>query len=74
MSTAQPRRAPARAELSDAAVVSRSWGMALATLVSRLTGFARIVLLAAILADRLGRATTIVALILAQRRRLDALV
>ncbi len=38
-----------RAELTDAAVVSRSWGMALATLVSRITGFIRIVLLAAIL-------------------------
>ena len=59
MSTAQPRRAPARAELSDAAVVSRSWGMALATLVSRLTGFARIVLLAAILGAALSSAFTV---------------
>ena len=32
---------PRREELSDAAVVSRSWGMALATLVSRITGFIR---------------------------------
>lgn len=59
MSTAQPRRAPARAELSDAAVVSRSWGMALATLVSRLTGFVRIVLLAAILGAALSSAFTV---------------
>mgnify|MGYP000523483945 FL=1 len=36
-----------RRELSDAAVVSRSWGMAFATLISRITGFIRIVLLAA---------------------------
>ncbi len=41
-------------ELSDAAVVSRSWGMAFATLISRLTGFARIVLLAAILGAALS--------------------
>lgn len=59
MSTAGPRRAPARSELSDAAVVSRSWGMALATLVSRLTGFARIVLLAAILGAALSSAFTV---------------
>lgn len=45
---------PKRAELSDAALVSRSWGMALATLVSRITGFARIVLLAAILGAALS--------------------
>ncbi|WP_373307997.1 hypothetical protein, partial [Mycobacterium paraintracellulare] len=38
-----------RPELSDAALVSRSWAMAFATLISRLTGFARVVLLAAIL-------------------------
>jgi putative peptidoglycan lipid II flippase len=38
-----------RPELTDAAVVSRSWGMAFATLISRITGFAKIVLLAAIL-------------------------
>lgn len=43
-----------RPELSDSAVVSRSWGMALATLVSRLTGFVRIVLLAAILGAALS--------------------
>ena len=43
-----------REELSDSAVVSRSWGMALATLVSRLTGFVRIVLLAAILGAALS--------------------
>ena len=49
MTAPQQPTGTARAELSDAAVVSRSWGMALATLVSRLTGFARIVLLAAIL-------------------------
>ena len=48
-----------RAELSDSAVVSRSWGMALATLVSRLTGFARIVLLAAILGAALSSAFTV---------------
>jgi len=50
---------PARTELSDAAVVSRSWGMALATLVSRLTGFARIVLLAAILGAAWSSAFTV---------------
>jgi putative peptidoglycan lipid II flippase len=50
---------PTRTELSDAAVVSRSWGMALATLISRLTGFARIVLLAAILGAALSSAFTI---------------
>jgi putative peptidoglycan lipid II flippase len=48
-----------RSELSDAALVSRSWGMALATLVSRLTGFARIVLLAAILGAALSSAFTV---------------
>lgn len=48
-----PRR-PRRAELSDAALVKRSWGMAFATLISRLTGFARIVLLAAILGAALS--------------------
>ena len=41
-------------ELSDAAVVSRSWGMAFATLISRITGFVRIVLLAAILGAALS--------------------
>lgn len=51
-----PQRLPAprRTELSDAALVSRSWGMAFATLISRLTGFARIVLLAAILGAALS--------------------
>ncbi|WP_099023847.1 murein biosynthesis integral membrane protein MurJ [Mycolicibacterium palauense] len=48
-----------RAELTDAAVVSRSWGMALATLVSRITGFIRIVLLAAILGAALSSAFTV---------------
>ena len=48
-----------RPELSDAALVSRSWGMALATLVSRITGFARIVLLAAILGAALSSAFTV---------------
>ncbi len=55
--TAQQRAV--RTELSDAAVVSRSWGMALATLVSRLTGFIRIVLLAAILGAALSSSFTI---------------
>ncbi len=50
---AAPKR-PRQEELSDAAVVSRSWGMAFATLISRLTGFARIVLLAAILGAALS--------------------
>ncbi|MDG4667314.1 murein biosynthesis integral membrane protein MurJ [Mycobacterium sp. 236(2023)] len=54
-----PRPAAPRPEMSDAAVVSRSWGMALATLVSRLTGFARIVLLAAILGAALSSAFTV---------------
>ncbi|MEO6792347.1 MAG: murein biosynthesis integral membrane protein MurJ [Mycobacterium sp.] len=48
-----------RPELTDAAVVSRSWGMALATLVSRLTGFVRIVLLAAILGAALSSAFSV---------------
>src|SRR5579875_2922488 len=51
-----PQRRP---ELSDAALVSRSWGMALATLVSRITGFARIVLLAAILGAALSSAFSV---------------
>ena len=56
----QPKtRRPAREELSDAAVVSRSWGMALATLVSRITGFIRIVLLAAILGAALSSAFSV---------------
>jgi putative peptidoglycan lipid II flippase len=49
-----PRRRAGKPELTDAAVVSRSWGMALATLVSRITGFFRIVLLAAILGAALS--------------------
>ncbi len=54
-----PPRPSARPELSDAALVSRSWGMALATLVSRITGFARIVLLAAILGAALSSAFSV---------------
>ena len=50
---------PRRAELSDAAVVSRSWGMAFATLISRITGFFRIVLLAAILGAALSSAFSV---------------
>ena len=50
---------PRRAELSDAAVVSRSWGMAFATLISRITGFTRIVLLAAILGAALSSAFSV---------------
>ena len=57
--SAPPPGRTSRPELSDAAVVSRSWGMALATLVSRLTGFARIVLLAAILGAALSSAFTV---------------
>lgn len=57
MSTPGPQ--PARPELTDAAVVSRSWGMALATLVSRITGFVRIVLLAAILGAALSSAFSV---------------
>lgn len=49
-----PRRRAGKPELTDAAVVSRSWGMAQATLVSRITGFFRIVLLAAILGAALS--------------------
>lgn len=49
----------ARTEMSDAAVVSRSWGMAFATLISRITGFIRIVLLAAILGAALSSAFTV---------------
>jgi putative peptidoglycan lipid II flippase len=48
-----------RPELSDAAVVSRSWGMAFATLISRITGFARIVFLAAILGAALASAFSV---------------
>ncbi|HEV7854419.1 MAG TPA: murein biosynthesis integral membrane protein MurJ, partial [Mycobacterium sp.] len=54
-----PRRRAGRPELSDAAVVSRSWGMAVATLVSRITGFIRIVLLAAILGAALSSAFSV---------------
>ena len=54
-----PRRRAGRAELSDAAVVSRSWGMAFATLISRLTGFTRIVLLATILGAALSSAFSV---------------
>mgnify|MGYP003374192549 CR=1 FL=1 len=50
---------PVRKELTDAAVVRRSWGMAFATLISRITGFIRIVLLAAILGAALSSAFTI---------------
>jgi putative peptidoglycan lipid II flippase len=45
--------------MSDAAVVSRSWGMAFATLISRITGFIRIVLLAAILGAALSSAFSV---------------
>ncbi len=48
-----------RPELSDAALVSRSWAMAFATLVSRITGFARIVVLAAILGAALSSAFSV---------------
>ncbi|MGB6109394.1 MAG: murein biosynthesis integral membrane protein MurJ, partial [Mycobacterium sp.] len=57
--TPRPQTRQVREELSDAAVVSRSWGMALATLVSRITGFIRIVLLAAILGAALSSAFTV---------------
>jgi len=48
-----------RPELSDAALVSRSWAIAFATLVSRLTGFARIIVLAAILGAALSSAFSV---------------
>ncbi|OBB58604.1 murein biosynthesis integral membrane protein MurJ [Mycobacterium sp. 852013-51886_SCH5428379] len=54
-----PRRRAGRPELSDAAVVKRSWGMGVATLVSRITGFLRIVLLAAILGAALSSSFTV---------------
>jgi putative peptidoglycan lipid II flippase len=55
-----PQAAPhLRPEISDATVVSRSWGMAFATLVSRITGFVRIVLLAAILGAALSSAFSV---------------
>ncbi|MBY0441797.1 MAG: murein biosynthesis integral membrane protein MurJ [Mycobacteriaceae bacterium] len=50
---------PVKAELSDAALVSRSWRMAFATLISRITGFARIVLLATMLGAALSSAFTV---------------
>lgn len=59
MTAPQAPGGPVRAELSDAAVVSRSWGMALATLISRITGFTRIVLLAAILGAALSSAFSV---------------
>jgi putative peptidoglycan lipid II flippase len=49
-----PELSRRRPELSDAAVVSRSWAIAFATLVSRITGFGKIVLLAAILGAALA--------------------
>ena len=55
----QGTQPPSRPELSDAALVSRSWGMAFATLISRLTGFARIVILAAILGAALSSAFSV---------------
>lgn len=54
-----PEQQEGSEQLSDAAVVSRSWGMALATLVSRITGFIRIVLLAAILGAALSSSFTV---------------
>ena len=59
MTTSPQRRSQPRPELTDAAVVSRSWGIALATLVSRITGFIRIVLLAAILGAALSSAFSV---------------
>ena len=56
---APPHVVAPRPELSDAALVSRSWAMAFATLISRLTGFARIVLLAAILGAALSSAFSV---------------
>jgi len=55
----QPAAEPRRSDLSDAAVVSSSWGMAFATLISRITGFFRIVLLAAILGAALSSSFTV---------------
>ncbi|WP_301150039.1 lipid II flippase MurJ [Mycobacterium simiae] len=48
-----------RVELSDSALVSRSWAMAFATLISRITGFGRIVVLAAILGAALSSAFSV---------------
>lgn len=56
---ARGRRAGGRPELSDSAVVTKSWGMAFATLISRITGFIRIVLLAAILGAPLASAFSV---------------
>jgi putative peptidoglycan lipid II flippase len=57
--SSQGSQPPSRPELSDAALVSRSWGMAFATLISRLTGFGRIVILAAILGAALSSAFSV---------------
>ncbi|WP_440271480.1 lipid II flippase MurJ [Candidatus Mycobacterium methanotrophicum] len=57
--SSQGGQPPSRPELSDAALVSRSWRMAFATLISRLTGFARIVILAAILGAALSSAFSV---------------
>jgi len=54
-----PELSRRRPELSDAALVSRSWAIAFATLISRITGFARIVLLAAILGAALSSAFSV---------------
>ncbi|CRZ17237.1 murein biosynthesis integral membrane protein MurJ [Mycolicibacterium neworleansense] len=54
-----PARPAGRPELSDAAVVSRSWGMAFATLISRITGFLRFVLLMALLGGPLTSAFSV---------------
>lgn len=54
-----PIRPAGRPELSDAAVVSRSWGMAFATLISRITGFLRFVLLMALLGGPLTSAFSV---------------
>jgi putative peptidoglycan lipid II flippase len=54
-----PETTTRRLELSDAALVSRSWGMAFATLISRITGFLRIVLLAAMLGAALSSAFSV---------------
>src|SRR6202008_4720369 len=51
--------ARSRPALPDAALLARSWAMAFAPLVSRITGFARIVLLAAILGAALSSAFSV---------------
>jgi len=58
-SDSAPETGVRREELTDAAVVSRSWGMAFATLISRITGFIRIVLLAALLGAALSSAFSV---------------